>query len=149
MGQQGEQGISNRREGGHERPEKRGQGGGWWTKEGPYRSGRSLAFWHSYVLDRRFGAGAVKRYFPIGLILVLSIAVFSATAIYAVQDGKEREEDLCRNQHSIVVMQELFLQEHENLRQDLREAGIRSHEDPALLQELEQLIEAADCEPRE
>jgi hypothetical protein len=55
---------------------------------------------------------------------------------------------LCRNQHAIIGMQRLFLAEHAAIRVQLMDAGIpNEHADPKLLERLDVLIDAADCDP--
>lgn len=92
--------------------------------------------------------GMTKNQF-MGLMLFL-LAVLVGTSIWTpITSGRanqERIEDICTNQHSIIEMQRLFLQEHAAIRTQLLDAGIPAeHADPLLLRRLEVLIEAADC----
>lgn len=65
-----------------------------------------------------------------------------------IGDNSDTDTQLCANQHSIIEMQRLFLAEHAAIRTQLLDAGIPAdHADPHLLMRLEELIDAADCDP--
>lgn len=91
----------------------------------------------------------------LGLLTAVCVAVIAAALFIAGYSLATRSVDnsdtatrLCANQHSIIEMQRLFLAEHAAIRTQLLDAGIPAdHADPHLLERLEELIEAADCDP--
>jgi len=87
----------------------------------------------------------------IRIVLVLvAVGVIINTAgnvgMFLLDD--DRRDELCRNQHSMIDLQRLFLQEHAAIRHDLHDAGAEQPDyDQTLLDRIDRLIRASDCIP--
>lgn len=85
--------------------------------------------------------------------VTISVVVVAAISLYfagiAISNNAKfaemQRESLCRNQHAVVEMQRLFLQAHQNLREQLEAVGVPNEPDHDLLVRLADLIESAEC----
>lgn len=93
--------------------------------------------------------GNLRRSWRVAIRIALVLACASVLLAALLYDrAATNRARLCENQHSLVEMQLLFLEEHAAIREDLRGAGIPAeHADPDLLDKLEALIRQADCLP--
>jgi len=90
--------------------------------------------------------GQMRRLRCLMLLVAVMAAGGAGAGAFGISWAQRAGDDLCRNQHSMIELQRLFLQEHEAIRHDLHDAGRgRPDYDQGLLDRIERLIKASDC----